>query len=343
MQFSGKLALRIGAVGIAAAAIIVPTSLASAGTGPTLSAAPDTGLSDAQSVAVTGSNFAVSTAYSLVECSGLTGQAACDTTPAHIGTGTTDGTGGFSTNFTVHTGTIGNGKCKPGSTNCYLIATTDPNNPAAAGFTPIDFAPFPSITVTPSKGIHDGNNVKVIGKDFPATKTVAITTCSSKTDTSKCDVGHADVSHTTDGSGSFKAAKFTVHTTASGGMCKPGGKCFLAATTDLVGMGADKSQDAVTKITVVAKTTATKTSAKALKGHVVGKVKAGKKGVKGLKTVLDIRKGGHWKKVATLKTHRGGKFHSAKLTKSGKYEVKTPKQSKGAKVYGKSHSKPVKI
>ena len=58
--------------------------------------------------------------------------------------------------------------------------------------------------------------------------------------------------------------------------------------------------------------------------------------------MLDIRKGGHWNKVATLKTHKGGKFHSAKL-KSGKYEVKTPKQSKGGKTYGASHSKPVKV
>jgi len=91
------------------------------------------------------------------------------------------------------------------------------------------------------------------------------------------------------------------------------GKCFIAATTDITGQGADKSQDAVTRIKLAP--VATKTTAKFLPktDRIAGKVKAGKKGVAGLKVVLDRRKHGHWTKVDSFKTHKAGVFVSAKL------------------------------
>jgi hypothetical protein len=260
--------------------------------------------------------------------------------------------GSISTTYTVHTGAIGNGTCAPGSTNCFLVATTDPAAPDPSTNTaihPIAFKALPSITVVPSKGIHDGDKVKVSGKNFPANTSYVAVVCSSKTDQSKCDVtdGDVDLSHQmTDNNGSFSNAKLPVYAKGTNaGVCKPGGPCFVAVTTDISGQGADKSQDATARIHLVGNTIATKTHAAFVSktSKIVGTVKAHHKGVAGLKEILDRRKGGHWKKVDSFKSHKGGKFHSSKLTKSGKYRVKTPKQTKGSKTYGSSHSKAIHV
>jgi len=346
MHFSAKLALRAGVLSVAAAsAIVLPAGAAFAGS-PSLSAAPNTGLKNGDTVTISGSNFATTSAWVAVQCSSLApGGAGCSQTPG--ASGTTDGSGNIAdTPFTVHTGSVGNGTCKPGST-CYIVATTDPGNPndvAAAGFTTIKFLALPSLTVKPSKGIHDGQKVKVSGKNFPANKPLAIVVCASKTDKTKCDQTDGSLlTHSTNGSGSFSNVKVSVFTKGTqSGTCKPGGKCYVAATTDITGQGADPYQTAETRIHVVASVFKTKTTAAAHGTKVAGKVKAGKKGVKGLKVVLDMKHGKHWKKVAGSKTKKGGKFHFTGLS-TGKYEVKTPKQHKGGKTYGASHSKKVHV
>jgi hypothetical protein len=355
MRFSQKFALRIGAVGVAAAAIVVPASGAFAGTAsPTITVTPSTGLHDGDTVTVTGSNFPDHTGhpFAIVQCSSLQPDGSgCNTTPS--ASGTTDGAGNIpATPVVVHTGTVGAGTCKPGST-CFLVASSDPADPtdlAAVATHTIKFAPFPSITVKPSKGIHSGDTVKVSGQDFPANKPLALSTCTSKSgDISKCDSTDASLGDAvTDGSGSFKNAKLKVYAKGDkGGLCKVGGKCFVGATTDISDNppGADKSQDAAARIHLVGNAIATKTKAAFVSktSKIVGKVKAHNKGVAGLKEVLDRRKGGHWTKVDSFKSHKGGKFHSSKLTKSGKYRVKTPKQTKGSKSYGSSHSKAIHV
>ena len=40
-------------------------------------------------------------------------------------------------------------------------------------------------------------------------------------------------------------------------------------------------------------------------------------GVKGMKTKLEIKKGKHWKKVDSAKTHKGGTFIYKHIKKSG--------------------------
>jgi hypothetical protein len=288
----------------------------------------------------------VSTAYSLSQCSGTGGASDCDI--AHATGGTTAADGSISTTYTVHTGTIGSGKCNPGSSSCFLVATTDPANPDPATNTaihPLAFAAVPTITATPSTGVKLGQTVKVSGKNFKPSSTVALTACSSPSgDTSKCDISNANFTHSTDASGSFKNLKVLIATAGNGGKCKAGKTCFIAATTDISGQGADKSQDAVTTIKLASASAkvSTKTHAKAKGSKVVGSVKAGGKGVKGLKVVLDEKHGKHWKKVDSSKTKKAGKFKFSKLS-SGKYEVKTPKQTKGGKTYGASHSHKVHV
>jgi len=297
--------------------------------------APNTGLADGDSVTVTGTGFAGTTAaYSLVQCSGLTGVAACDL--VHATGGTTDGSGDFSKTYTVHTGAIGTGTCAAGSSNCYLIASTDGGG-ADTAFASIAFAPAPAVTVSPATNVKDGSKISVSGTGFPASQPVVyVVECSGISGSTACDLSTL-ATGSTNASGAFNNIKIKVHTgTVGNGTCKAGGPCYVAAATsqtpDATNSGAAKFHFA--KASIVK----TKTAAKAKGAKIVGTVKAGGKGISGLKTILDIRKGGHWKKVATLHTHKGGKFHSAKL-KSGKYHVATPKQGK----YGASTSKSVKV
>jgi hypothetical protein len=339
MHLATKIAVRVGAVAVAVAAVAIPATAAHA-TGPSLTAVPNTGLHDGDSVAVTGAGFTASTAYNVVECSGLTGLAACDT--SNVVSGTTGADGSISDSITVHTGTIGNGTCAPGSSNCYVVASTDAGGPDTA-FASIAFAALPSVTVVPNTNVKNGSTVTVSGANFPPNKApLFVLECSGPT-SAQCDTGTLNLTGSTDAEGSFSGITVKVHTGAVGtGTCKAGGTCLIAASTSQT---PDSSQAGAGVFTFAkaAKTIATKTTAKVSHSKVVGKVKAAGKGVSGLKTFLDRKVGTKWHKVATLHTHKGGKFHSKKLTKSGKYEVKTPKQHKGSKTYGASHSKVVKV
>lgn len=206
-------------------------------------------------------------------------------------------------------------------------------------------ATVPSITVTPNANLVDGQVVHVSGTDFPPkAEPVAVVTCNALTGESACDTSHPTLGQT-DATGSFTNLAVKVYTTASGGMCAAGSSCYVVATTDLSQSGTpDPSQEAYAPVTF-AKTTsaATKTAAHYKKHKVVGAVTSNGTGVKGLKALLEMRKHGHWKKVATLKTKASGAFTSKKLHKAGTYEVKTPKQTKGTVVYKASHSKKIKV
>jgi hypothetical protein len=200
----------------------------------------------------------------------------------------------------------------------------------------------PTVTVTPDTGLKNGAKVTVSGTNFPANQSmVFVTECSSAANPANCDLSNVDTSGSTDGSGSFSGVTYTVHTGTIGSKsCNAGSTCFIGATTSPVSQ--DSTNSASAKITFAGSAKAkTTTKAKfAAKSHrITGKVKAAGKGVKGLKTKLEIRKHGHWKMVATLKTHKGGAFASKKIHKSGTYEVKTPKQ----KSFGASHSKKIKV
>jgi hypothetical protein len=346
MHFVSKLALRTAAVGVAVAAVIVPfAAQPAAAATPTLTATPSTGLHNADVVSVSGTGFAVSSAFTLVECSSLA-STGCDT--SNVVTGTTGADGTIApTNITVHTGAIGAGTCPTSAdgTGCYLIATTDPTDPTAAGFTAITFAPAAAITSNPSTGVKNGQTVKVSGSGFPAkAEAVAIVECASASNAKACDTANVELGQTK-ADGSFTNLPLKVVTgTVGNGTCKPGGTCYIVATTDVAGMGADKSQDAVTTIKFAAASTSigTKTVAKfAKKTHkITGSVtSASGKGLRALRVKLDIKSGKHWKPIANLRTHKAGKFASNKIKKSGTYRIKTLKQ----KTYRASVSHPIKV
>lgn len=213
-----------------------------------------------------------------------------------------------------------------------LAHATVPHGTAAAS---------PTVTVNPDTNVKNNSTVKVSGTNFPASKTpLYVIECSGTKSQTNCDTGTLNFSGSTDSSGSFSDVKVKVHTgTVGDGTCKAGGKCYIAASTSTT---PSKSTSGFAKFTFAkAATVATKTAAKfsTTLDKIVGTVKAGGKGVSGLKAKLEIRSHGKWKKVATLKTHKHGAFTSKKITKNGKYEVATPKQ----KSYGASKSKVVKV
>jgi Neocarzinostatin family len=339
MRLASKVAVRVGALAVAVAAIAVPATAAHA-VAPSITADPATGLHDGDTVSVTGSNFAgTGQPFSLVECSSLGGQSDCDL--SNIGGGTVGGDGSIpATDFTVHTGTYGDGTCPPtGDGQCYLIASTDAGGADTAVF-PISFAPVPAVTVKPDTNVKDGGTVKVSGTGFPANQpTVYVVECSGPSQ-AQCDLGTLKTG-STNASGAFKNVKLTVHTgTVGTGSCKAGKACLVAASTSTTPDATDQGAAPFT-FAKAAKAAATKTKASFSKKNdkISGDVSAAGKGVKGLKTELDIKAGKKWKKVDGLTTGKGGAFSSAKLKKSGKYEVSTPKQGK----YGASHSKVIKV
>jgi hypothetical protein len=335
------------------------TFAAATPTGPSLAATPSTGLADAQKISVVGTGFAVSTAYDLVECSALTGAAACD--PTTVVMGTTDATGGFTTPFTVKEGAIGTGMCAAGAT-CDLVATTDPADPtdtAAVGTTTITFASStpptgPAVTVTPNSGLKAGDTVTVGGSGFPASMTVYVLECSGTSGQAACDIGTLNATGKTGADGSFSGITVKIVTGAVGtGTCTAGKTCFIAASTSLTGVKADSGAAPITfakgPSTSAAKTkTSAKKVAAGAKFRISGTIKAAGKGVSGLKAVLYVRAKGSktWKKVSTLTTHAGGAFKSAKLgtpSHTEQFIVKHKKQTHKGTVYGASSSKVITV
>jgi hypothetical protein len=257
MRFSGKLALKVGAVGVAAGAILAPVTAAHAAT-PTLTVTPNTGVKSGDSVSVTGTGFAASSTVTLAECGGTTTPAATDCDPTTVKTATTDASGAFTaTMVTVHTGTVGDKTCAAGAT-CEISGSTnalapDATNSAFATFTFAAAVTGPSITVTPATGVKSGDKVSVSGSGFPTTATsVNLVECGSATPAqADCDTStfvNAPVTN-----GSFTGAMVTVHTGAVGDKtCTAGGTCYIAGST--VTTGGDATNSAVGSFTFAAAT-----------------------------------------------------------------------------------------
>ena len=104
---------------------------------------PASGVTDGQSVTVSGTGFKANASLVIVECSAPASQAACDTT--NLGSATANAAGTFSATFKVKSGTIGNGSC---TTTCY-IAAAEPADTTDAGIATFVFGSA-AATTTPS-------------------------------------------------------------------------------------------------------------------------------------------------------------------------------------------------
>jgi hypothetical protein len=373
MRFSPKIALRVAAVGVVTAAIGLPlislTSAQAAGS-PTLTVSKSISLTDGQEISVTGTNFPATAAYTLVECATPATASNCAIT--NLVTGTTDGSGGFTTSYTVHSGSIGAGVCGkatststvPSDTQCVLAASTDAAAPTATNSATANIFFNPIVTLSQSTKLKAGQSVSVSGAGYPpssanveAGQTVYVVECSGPVQ-ADCDLGTlVQPFPKTSATGTFGPVSLKIvygSFGGSAGSCTSAStKCIIAAATSISGVAADQGQSPITLAALpnVKTATAAKASAKKVpstkKFTISGTVKAAGKGVAGLKaTLYDSSNGKKWKKIATLTTKSGGKFKSAKLKgpkKSEKYEVKTLKQVSKSKQYLASASKVITV
>ncbi|HEX3334763.1 MAG TPA: neocarzinostatin apoprotein domain-containing protein [Acidimicrobiales bacterium] len=172
------------AVGItlgAAAALAAP---AGAAVGPKAKATPSTGLQNGTVVSLTGSGFAPSVRVDILQCNhtvATTMSAACNL--SNIATATTSATGVLpATNFTVATGTIGNGTCStttgaPTINNTCYIVIADPSNTSDAALAKITFFYGPFAHAKPNTGLVNAQAVTVGGGGFTAGASLAIVEC----------------------------------------------------------------------------------------------------------------------------------------------------------------------
>jgi hypothetical protein len=102
---------------------------------PELTVSPSTGLTNGQTITLTGSGYKPGSSVFGLQCSGSTpSREACDTSA--VKTITVGADGSFTESFTVKTGKIGNGTCDAGDT-C-VMAVSDPSG--VGDNTPIVFA-----------------------------------------------------------------------------------------------------------------------------------------------------------------------------------------------------------
>ena len=355
MHLKSRVTLGVVTVGAAIGAALVPTTTAFAA--PTMTATWATqsagfGLQNGDKVDVTGSGFKPSTTAYLVECSGTTGQANCDTST--LKTAQTDGSGAFTvTGMPVHTGTVGDGACNANST-CYIAATTDPTG---ADLTQAQVAAiqFDHLQVTPRANLKNGAVLTLSGAGYAQSGNVYVSECNSPdkpTALQHCDAGIVQV-FPTDATGAFTGTytvSYPIHPSDPGPFaCTAGKTCIVAGTDNLANPATGTIGGAIVSFAGLTKTATSAhgptSVAKGAKFAIKGQVTAASKGVNGLKvTLFKVTKSGlskiASKTTATLKGKAGSfKFKGLTQKRTSKYQVKSAANS----TYAGSASKVVKV
>ena len=191
--------------------------------GPSLTVTPSTGLTNSQKVVLTGSGITPGASLAAVQCiAAATSAAGCTTSPVLI-TANADGTLP-STSFTVVTGAVGTGTCGTSTADakCAIaVATTTGTPEANASITfAVASATAPSLTVTPSTGLKNGQAVAVTGAGFTPSDSVYIIEClTTATSSAGCNVAGATPAKV-NADGTLPSTSFTVATGAVGtGTC----------------------------------------------------------------------------------------------------------------------------
>jgi hypothetical protein len=235
-------------------------------TGPGVEATPSTGLANGGTVALTGSGFTAGDSLYAVEClKTATSSAGCDTATATPITAGSDGTLP-STSFKVATGTVGNGTCGTSATD-YNSCVIEVANASGGdeGISTIDFSlgssttppAGPTVSVSPSTGLKNGQSVTVTGSGFTAGDSLFAVEClASATGQAGCDIGSA-TAITANADGTLPSTTFTVATGTIGtGTC---GTSSSNLTACVINVATTAGTDAGTgAITFAAPTTSVK-------------------------------------------------------------------------------------
>jgi hypothetical protein len=164
-------------------------------TTPAVTVTPSTGLLNFQTVTLSGTGFTPGVLVGWAQCKNNASGTAADCDTGNTGTATPDGSGAFSTPFTVHrilhtaNGTV---DCASAPATCNLGAGTVTQPSAESAGVPLTFdpnAPLPppaTLEVNPAIGLHDGDAVAVSGSDYLPSSQVAIVQCSVPASASTC-------------------------------------------------------------------------------------------------------------------------------------------------------------
>jgi Neocarzinostatin family len=184
LSSASAVALLLGGLVLTADAL---TASAATAIVPTITLAPDIGLTNGQVIRLSGSGFAPGASLIAVECNGKTkGVAGCDTSSAEPIAVTSSGA--FTTSFAVIAGPIGDGTCGVGPTGspCFVVVGT--TSYAFIADASIAFAGGPGVSVSPSTGLSNTQSVTVTGSGFTAGDTVyAIECLATATTKAGCD------------------------------------------------------------------------------------------------------------------------------------------------------------
>ncbi len=225
-------------VGVMVSAALFAASPAFATVTPTAKTDFTKGLSDGQTIKVSGTGFTAGATVAIVQCNNTVatggGEAACDTSNVVTATVTSTGTV-RRTSFTVATGTIGNGSCDASmglrAAPCY-VAVANVANQSQEALAKIQFGPYGR--ANPKTGLTNGQSLSVSGGGFTAGATVAVVECNRTvltTGEAACNTG-APVIVTADTNGKVAPTTFTVTTgTIGNGTCSataPNKQCYLA-------------------------------------------------------------------------------------------------------------------
>jgi len=168
----------VGAIGAGAATVSVPT----------ITITPSSGLTNGQVVTVTGTGFAPNASVAAVQCNGsATTEVGCDISAPNLIT--VNASGDFSdTNFTVATGTIGNGTCGTSATDATCLISVGTSSGALLTFATMSFASGPGLSASPSTGLTNGQAVTLTGSNFTAGDTLYAVEClATATTPAGCD------------------------------------------------------------------------------------------------------------------------------------------------------------
>ncbi len=233
------LALAAGSLGLLGA----PT--ASASSTPTLTITPNTGLTSNEAVTIAGSGFAPGASLAAVECIGTaTTTTGCNLNAiAPIGVSSS---GTFSMSFYVQTGPIGSGTCGTSATDthCLIAVGTLAGTLVASG--PITFAvpsstpAGPSITVSPSTGLKNGDTVTITGSGFtPGDSLYALECLATATSAAGCNAaGATPITANSDGtlpSTTFKVTTGTIGTGTCGTSASDLSGCVISVSNATAG------------------------------------------------------------------------------------------------------------
>ncbi len=186
---AAAVALMLGGLGLTAEALAASAATASV---PTITVTPNIGLTNGQTISISGSGFTAGASLAAVECNGTASTAAgCDTSaidPVTVGS-----TGDIAaTSFVVATGAIGNGTCGTSAADalCFIaIGTTSGTLVADAS---IAFATGPGVSVSPSTGLTNGASVTITGSNFTAGDSLYAVEClETATTEAGCDTSTA--------------------------------------------------------------------------------------------------------------------------------------------------------